>query len=287
MSARRFLVTGAGGPAGRSLVEQLVRRGVPVVAADMASVELPSVPVRRLPAATDPGFCDALLTLAAESAADVVVPTVTEELVVLAGTAERAGGPRVVVASAQAVRIANDKLMTCDALARAGVPVPRYAVPAGQREPHLGLPFLSKPRVGRGGRGVSLHYDPAAAVTTDSSLLLQEFVPGTEYAPNLYLAEDPADDVVVVLRKSELRDGLTGNAVAVDRVRAVDVAAVAQAAARAVGLRGPVDVDIRRRADGTPVVLEINARFGANSRYAPEVLDALLRQYEVPGSAVA
>jgi carbamoyl-phosphate synthase large subunit len=38
-----------------------------------------------------------------------------------------------------------------------------------------------------------------------------------------------------------------------------------------------LDIDIRRRRDGTPVVLEINARFGANIRHAPEVLDAALR----------
>ena len=49
----------------------------------------------------------------------------------------------------------------------------------------------------------------------------------------------------------------------------------------AVRLQGPLDVDIRRRADGTPVVLEVNARFGANSAHAPEILTALLTNYEV------
>ena len=33
---------------------------------------------------------------------------------------------------------------------------------------------------------------------------------------------------------------------------------------------------LRRRADGVPVVLEVNARFGANSAHAPELLDAAL-----------
>jgi carbamoyl-phosphate synthase large subunit len=40
-----------------------------------------------------------------------------------------------------------------------------------------------------------------------------------------------------------------------------------------------LDVDIRRRNDGKPVVLEINARFGANIRYAPEVFEAALAGY--------
>jgi carbamoyl-phosphate synthase large subunit len=47
-----------------------------------------------------------------------------------------------------------------------------------------------------------------------------------------------------------------------------------------VGLNGPLDIDIRRKGDGIPVVLEINARFGANIRYAPEILDAVIRQLE-------
>ena len=46
-----------------------------------------------------------------------------------------------------------------------------------------------------------------------------------------------------------------------------------------VGLRGPLDIDIRRRTDGLPVVLEINARFGANIRFASEVLDTALLPY--------
>jgi len=52
------------------------------------------------------------------------------------------------------------------------------------------------------------------------------------------------------------------------------VAALALGAARALGLSGPVDVGIRRRADGLPVVLQIDASFGPNCAYAPEVLDA-------------
>ena len=44
---------------------------------------------------------------------------------------------------------------------------------------------------------------------------------------------------------------------------------------------------MRRRADGVPVVLEINARFGANSAHAPEVLDRLLDEYLGGGEPAA
>ena len=47
----------------------------------------------------------------------------------------------------------------------------------------------------------------------------------------------------------------------------------------ALGLHGPVDVDIRRRRDGQPVVLEVNARFGANIQHAPEVFERVVAEH--------
>jgi carbamoyl-phosphate synthase large subunit len=63
---------------------------------------------------------------------------------------------------------------------------------------------------------------------------------------------------------------------------AMDVGTVAMAAVGSLGLTGPVDVDVRRRDDGTPVVLDVNARFGANSWRAPELLGAVLACCALP-----
>jgi len=278
----RVLVTGVGGPAGRSLSVQLMKRGHAVVGVDMAPVVLDGIEFHFVPPASDPDFVPALSALREREGVDLVVPTVTEELVVIAAVRQEITVP-VVVGEAAAVTVADDKLLTCRHLSVAGVAVPRFALPSEVLELDdvtavLGLPFISKPRRGRGGRGTAVH-EKATLASFDDSTILQEFIPGVEYAPNLYLAADPRDDVVVVLEKTELAHGVIGNAIAVRRVVADDVAAVAHAAGRAIGLTGPVDLDVRRRADGTPVVLEINARFGANSAQAPEVLDALLAEH--------
>lgn len=295
----RVLVTGVGGPAGRSLTRQLRERGIDVVGTDMADVDVPGVRTLRVPAARDGAFLDALAELVVGEEVDLLVPTVTEELVVLAAAIEDRGttgtfGRRVpvVVGTHRAVAAADDKLLTAELLAEAGVPVPvtfggRGLADLGSSAVRaLGTPWLSKPRSGRGGRGVVVHDGPATAPLLRTALrdghIVQSFAPGTEYAPNLYVARDEGRDVVVTLRKTSLAHGLHGNATGVQRDssrRAREVGRVALSAARALGLRGPVDVDVRLEADGTPVVLEINARFGANSAHAPEVLDALLAEY--------
>ena len=108
----------------------------------------------------------------------------------------------------------------------------------------------------------------------DDGYILQEFIPSTEFAPNIYYNDDRS--TCIVLKKTKLKQGIVGNASAVMRVDEPDIAELALDAAEAIGLSGPIDMDIRRRWDGTAVVLDVNARFGANIAYAPEVLDAAL-----------
>src|SRR5262249_27093422 len=128
----------------------------------------------------------------------------------------------------------------------------------------LGWPCLSKPRVSRGGREVVVRAadEWMAVVALDDRYILQEFIPGADYAPNVCVERDGAA-VVVVLEKTRLKEGIVGNAAEVRRVDSPDVAELAVSAARAMGLVGALDIDIRRRANGTLAVLEINARFGA------------------------
>lgn len=266
------VITGVGGPAGRSVAAGMRERGVGVLGVDMAPVELDGVATARVPRALDRRFGPALAAVARDAGAALVVPTVDEELPVLA----RCGlaGVAVAVGRAPAVAAADDKWLTALLLAHAGVAVPRSALagsaPDDELDALLGSPHVAKPRTARGARGVRLQLGGGRA---EPGTLLQEWAPGTEYAVQLYVA---ALDVVVVLEKTALAGGDIGNATAVRRVDAADVGATALAAARGLGLTGAVDVDVRRRADGTPLVLELNARFGAHAAHAPEVLDALV-----------
>src|SRR6267378_2730599 len=239
------LVTGVGGPAGKAGASYFANKGYRVVGADMREVTSPATDFRFVPGARDPRFATVLCAIA--------VSTVTEELPIVARmrAALRERGVALCISDPPGVDVANDKLRTAEDLERAGVAVPvtfAAATPHDELAEALGFPLLSKPRFGRGGRGVVVHRgaDDLASASPEE-VVWQEFLPGEEYDLNLFVERDERPDV------AEL--GLR--------------------AARSLGLEGPIDMDIRLATDGSPAVLEVNARLGANVLSAREVLDAL------------
>ncbi len=281
---KTILITGVGGPAGANLAAMLVERGCHVVGVDLREVPFPEGLFLQALPVFDPQYLPFLQEIVRRENVDLVIPTLTEELPLMAGEWSRQEDTPVVISSEQAVAVAQDKYWTAKELGRREVPVPKFGLPSEFADAQavaerLGWPCVVKPRRGRGGRGVRLLQagEWGQQAWPDEDWIVQEFVPGIDYAPNVFVGE--AESFAVVLEKTALREGITGNALSVERVEAADVARTAVLAAQAVGLTGPLDVDIRRRADGQPVVLEINARFGANIRYAPEVLDAVLKVY--------
>ncbi|GED10251.1 ATP-grasp domain-containing protein [Cellulosimicrobium cellulans] len=289
---RTVVVTGAAGPAGRALGAQLARRpDVRAVGVDLTPRAVPGFEhVDPVPAAGEPAYDRATLELVRRYEADLLVPSVSEELAHLAVLAEAAGlTGRVVVAGPGPTATAADKLLTMLALDRQGIEVPRHAVAdaldsAAQALDWAAGPVVVKPRVARGGRGVHVVEDARDPVwaTLDASWIVQSFAPGPEYCPQVYRSPTTGETQVVVLEKTGRKQGRVGNATTVTRLPegdAADVADVARAATEALGLVGPLDMDVRRLGDGTPVVLEVNARFGAVSASAPELLDAVLGEW--------
>lgn len=290
--ARKVVVTGAAGPAGRALGTQFASRDdVRAVGADMAPVPVPGYgSVEEVPPAGDPRYERATLDLLARVGPDLVLPTVSEELPRIAVLARAAGlGSTVVVSAASASAVAGDKLLTMWSLARADVAVPDFA-PAdalGSAADALAWadgPVVVKPRVARGGRGVHVvdHADDPVWQHVDAAWLVQVFAPAVEYSPQVYRSPVTGRCEVVVLQKDALEQGRIGNATAVEVLpddAAPDIAALAVRAVEALDLVGPVDLDVRRLADGVPVVLEVNARFGALSASAPRILESVLADW--------
>jgi carbamoylphosphate synthase large subunit len=283
---KKILITGVGGPAGRSVSALLLERHYPLIGTDMRDLEDLTYPFFQVPPARHAQFLEVVCKIAEESQVDLIIPTVSEELPVFARGWKKYSHIPVLVSASNAIEIADDKYLTAVALSNAGVAVPHYLLPSQIRSredlaSQIGWPCISKPRVGRGGREVTLRYeaDYEQVVALGDRYILQEFAGGTDYAPNVYCGPQ-GQHLEIVLEKTELKQGLVGNAKTVRRIDDPLVAGTALAAACAVGLSGPLDIDIRRKMDGVPVVLEINARFGANIGHAPEILDAVIQQME-------
>jgi carbamoyl-phosphate synthase large subunit len=277
------MVTGVGGPAGQAVSQYFQQNGIAVLCADMRPLEgLQNF--RLLPPASDDQFVGALDQLLDEAEIGLLVPTVTEELPKVAEHREpiRRKDCALFVSPAHAVRVANDKWETARLLMEHGVPVPASYCGNSKAELLDSIPFpmLSKPRFGRGGRGIAIHEsadDVPEFLSTDR--VYQEFLPAEEYDVNLFAEPGGATLTSVVLEKTELKDGLVGNALTVERVDDREVAELAAAAVRALSLEGPIDVDVRRGGDGRPFILEINARVGANVRAAEEILIAMIASW--------
>ena len=300
----KILVTGVGGPAGSSLARQLHARGHRVIGADMVPTTDPLLDAfHQVPAASQQLYPARLQEIVLAHSVELVIPTVSEELPVLSAASIRelleSAGARLLISSEESVLISDDKYYTMLTLRGDNVPVPDFArINAGSGEALAQFSpeeqIIIKPRVSRGGRGVRLATAGdlgAGRVLAGTRDLVQRFAPGREFAPMIFRNPDSGEiEVCVVVEKTELREGLVGNAVSVRRCESNDpiaahVAWVAKNAVQSLELVGPVDMDVRLGGDGQPVVLEVNARFGANSQSAPELLDAALRLLGVASTA--
>jgi carbamoyl-phosphate synthase large subunit len=272
------LVTGAGGPAGVAVIRSLLRRDdVTVFAADMdgwaSGLYLVPAEQRRLvPPGKDPGFVDAVAAIVAADGIDVVFSTVDVELPPLARRRAELGAT-LAAPSVQTLETALDKLALAAAVApHARVPATALlGTPFPGDAPDWHFPVIAKPRRGAGSRGVRVVPDRAALEALEvaeraheagyadqlDGLLVQEFLPGDEYSVDVLAGPDGV--IAAVPRTRERVD--SGVSIAGRTVHDALLESTASDVARAIGLVGVANVQLRRDRDGIPALLEVNPRF--------------------------
>ena len=282
MEGLPVLITGVGGTAGRSAVKYFIKKGFTVIGTDIRDIEAPVDSFYKVPAANERSFPTFLIEIIKKERPFLLIPTVTEELHTISRLKKviEAYGCIVAVASPDAIDIANDKLKTVIIMAGNGISVPVSFDDMTPKEiiiKTLNFPIISKPRVGRSGRGVTLYRNPEELLRErKTGLIFQEFIPGEAFGINMFIDKNGNLWSDVVLKKTSLMDRLTENALEVERVEREDLEEFGKKAAQILNLTGPIDMDVRLREDGTPVLLEIKSRLGVNVLSAIEVLDSLL-----------
>lgn len=281
-----ILITGIGGPAGKSALTYFSSKGFSIIGTDIREVEIKADRFHLVPQAIDPSYIEVILKLIKKEKPSLFIPTVTEELFAVSKIKKEveALGCAMYISPSRSVEIANDKLKTALFMRDHGVPVPVTFDESAPREfimRELGLPLLAKPTFGRGGRGVVVYNTPEeVAAEKRGGIIFQEFIPGEEYDVNLFRDKGGKVTASVALRKTAMKEGNVGNAVTVERADNRAAIEVSVRAAELLDLEGPLDFDIRFRENGTPALLEINARLGGNSLSATEVLDSFLGSFK-------
>ncbi|MDP1569122.1 MAG: ATP-grasp domain-containing protein [Vicinamibacterales bacterium] len=215
----------------------------------------------RVPLAGDTGYVDALLDICVAERIGLLVPTIDDELPLMAGARPvfEAHGVQVAVSPRTTAEVCNDKRATCAHLRRHGVSAVRTWRPDELPSP-APFPLFVKPRTGRGGVG-------AYAARTARELeffcdyvddpVVQDLLDGPEYTIDVLCDFEGRPLSVVPRQRAVIRAGVMDRGRTVADPRLIDLGI---ACARALPFRGAVNLQCRMR-DGRPHVFEINARF--------------------------
>ena len=214
LASQVVMVTGAGGPAGVSVIQALGKAGHRTVGVD-ASPDAVGIRLAdvggTLPRADDPGFGSALCALGREHSVTAVIPSVAEELVALARSSADldAAGIANWFPRPDAVESCTDKWRFHQAVMAAGLPVPPTALGTADGVPG---PWVVKPRHGRGSRDIHLTDDPtsiARLVAEVPEALVQHCLTGREFTIDVLADRSGALVAAVPRWRNETKAGIS------------------------------------------------------------------------------
>ena len=264
---RRVLVTGTGGPSGVCFMKAIADQPWEVFSADIdpyaAGLYLVDEHHRAIvPRGDAETFVPEIIELCDRLRIDVLVPTVDSELLPLARARTELGehGVSLVLASEQTLRDCLDK-WTLHARCVGALRVPDTVLVDADFDPGAcTLPVIVKPRSGSGSRGVHRvdELEELTRLPRDATLLVQEYLPGTEYSLDVLARADGA--IVAVVPRSRLKVD-SGIAVTGRTVHDESLERIGALVAQRIGLTSVANVQVKLTGDGEPALLEVNPRF--------------------------
>ena len=295
-----ILMTGAGAPGGAGIIRSLTMDPdvlLHVADANSAASGRYLCPnFHLIPAANSTEFIPILLELCVEWKIDLILPLVTRELLPLATHAAkfREYGTFVLVSSASALEVANDKGNLYTHLAMRGITVPAFKIvdtaddleAAAHELGYPDVPVVVKPRRSNGSRGLrildpckdrlSILFDekPSAlfssleeilTIVSDRTvppLVVSEYLPGNELTVDTLT--DKGEVIVILVRT---RDSINGGISTSGRfIHDCDVERyIREITATLPELYGPIGFQLKRAVDGSFKLLESNPRLQGTS----------------------
>lgn len=247
-----------------------------------------------VPRGDDPTYVDALFRICEKEKVDILLPVMSVELAALSKNKERflKNNTIISVSDIEPLSIANNKLSLFNFLKVSHLPCPTYrsvqtVSEIQQAAFELGYPdkkVCIKAAAGSGSRGFrildasqassaaffsekpqscSMTLEELSSVLSDCShipeMLVMEYLPGAEYTVDLLA--DQGKVLYNCCRKCISMD----NSIMLDGVivNDSDILDLCQRITERLGLDGNIGFDVKRRADGTPMIMECNPRITA------------------------
>jgi carbamoyl-phosphate synthase large subunit len=264
------LVTGAGGPASIAVVRALVERGESVVAVDAdplaAGLRIASRRAVICSPAEPDRFVDELATVVELFSVDLVVCTVSEEMLVLAGREHELTAP-VWIPSRRSVAACVDKWRFWKIAEHALIPAAPSMLGAlddtalDAITDTLPAPWVVKPRFGRGSRDVYAVDDPAElawACRRVAQPIVQTRLRGREFTLDLLTTRDGTLAGAVPRWRLETMAGVSTKGRTFCDPR---VTAIAERVVASYSLNGAANLQGFVTDDDEIVVVEVNPRF--------------------------
>jgi carbamoyl-phosphate synthase large subunit len=261
------LVTGAGGPAGIAVIRALVERGQRVVGVDAdplaAGLRLADTRAVVCAASEPERFVDELAVVVELLDVDVIVCTVSEEMLTLAGR-EHELGAAVWLPKRRSVASCIDKWRFWKIAEHARIPAAPSAlgdVAVETITDSLEGPWIVKPRFGRGSRDVYPVDEPAElawACRRVDQPIVQTRMRGREFALDLLVDRDGHVAAAVPRWRLETRAGIStkGRTFCDERLNGIAERVVAT-----YSLTGAANLQGFVTDDDQIVVIEVNPRF--------------------------
>jgi len=215
----------------------------------------------RVPMATDEAYVTELLTIVESEHVQLVVPTIDDELpIVAAARADfRRVGATIAVSPTETATLCNDKYATCARLADAGVLAARTYLPAQVSE-ELELPLFIKPRDGRGAVNafpIHTYEELDFFLRYVQKPIVQEYLEGPEFTIDVLCDFNGRPLSIVPRERVVIRAGVSDRGRTVNDLRLIRLA---EAACAAIKFAGPINIQCRMKGE-QPVIFEINPRF--------------------------
>jgi carbamoyl-phosphate synthase large subunit len=288
------IVTACGAPGGPGIIKSLRKvkeRNIRIVGTDihaLASGLFLSDEAHLVPEGKSELYILEMKRLAEKTAADVILPLSSMELLPLAKYREKFGNVKVIVNEQHTLEIVLDKGKCYDYLKRKNLPVPRYVIAHNFEEFQdavhtLGYPekpVCFKPPVSKGQRGfrtlredlnlkkLLLETKPDNTVTTldqvsstlsegnFGELLVMEYLPGPEYSVDS-LVRDGKSLVVVPRRRAETKLGISSVGVVEKNDEVMEIARKINGVFK---FNYNINTQLKYDADEKPKLVEINPR---------------------------